>query len=553
MTRLMRSAKRIFMPERPPAASGGQQFAPVMPSAAPTGEAHRRWLHDTEDGDHLHEMAVDARGAITEFIWKIDNVTLTTVGIDIGSSTSHLMFARVHLQRKTQMLSSQFVVVDRQILWRSPILLTPFLADNTIDAATLGAFIDRSYADAGLARSEVDSGAVILTGEAIKRTNAQAIAELFAADSGKFVCASAGHHLESVLAANGSGAVALSRQESLTVLNVDIGGGTTKLALIGNGEILSTCAVAAGGRLIACDDDRRVTRLEDAGQRAAQALGIALRVGELPRAGDLERVAGALADAVVTLVRQQPPAGLTRDLLLTTPLALAPAPDVVTFSGGVSEYLYGREHTDYGDIAGMLAGKISEAFGDGRIALPVRDPGQGIRATVIGASQFSVQVSGKTIHVARRIALPVHNVPAISPALAFDEQVVAADVCAAIVAALAQSDIAHDMQVAIGIKWRGDPDYTRLRSLAEGIALAFAGPPGDAPLILIVDGDIGKTLGYILEQELHLRRKIVSIDGIHLREFDYVDIGAVIEPSFVVPVVIKSLIFPAGQRYLRRR
>src|ERR1035437_3752575 len=142
---------------------------PLRAAFIPFGEisaagANRKRMHDSDAGDHIHEMSIDEKGAIAEFIWKIDNIKLTTVGIDIGSSTSHLMFAKVHLQRKTQMLSSRFVVVDREILWRSPILLTPFLPDNTIDAGRLRVFIDAAYREAGLVTADIDSGAVILTG-----------------------------------------------------------------------------------------------------------------------------------------------------------------------------------------------------------------------------------------------------------------------------------------------------------------------------------------------------------------------------------------------------
>lgn len=511
---------------------------------------NRREMHEG-DGDHVHELSVDERGALTEFIWKIDNVELTTVGIDIGSSTSHLMFAKVHLQRKTQLLSSQFVVVGRKILWRSPILLTPFLPDNTIDAARLRAFIEDSYKAAGLAPADIDSGAVILTGEAIKKTNAQAIAELFAADSGKFVCASAGHHLECVLAANGSGAVALSRDASLRVLNVDVGGGTTKLALVENGEILSTCAFAVGGRLLAYDEKKRLVRIDESAQTAAKALGIELRKGERPSAADIDRLVGALSDVVVAQIRQEPAGELAKELLLTAPLSVVAKPDVITFSGGVSEYIYNRESAVFGDIAKPLAGKIVQAFSDGRIMVPMRDPGQGIRATVIGASQFSVQVSGKTIHISEQMALPVHNIPVLSLTLVLDGDFSARSVAAEISAALARAHVSEGQPIALALRWRGDPHYARLRSLADGIALGIVTGLGpDAPLILMIDGDIGKTLGHILEHELRVTRHIVSIDGIQLREFDYVDIGAVIEPSNVVPVVIKSLLFSTGQRHL---
>ena len=180
--------------------------------------------------DHGH-MSPEEQQAIADAIWSADNVELVTVGVDIGSSTSHLMFARVHLQRLTTALSSRFVVVNREILWRSPILITPYLDDDNIDVGQLESFIEGAYEEAGLTREEIDSGAVILTGEALKRKNAEALAHLFAEESGKFVCASAGHHMESAMAAHGSGAIALSRKDHSNVLNIDLGGGTTKLAL----------------------------------------------------------------------------------------------------------------------------------------------------------------------------------------------------------------------------------------------------------------------------------------------------------------------------------
>src|SRR5258705_6633633 len=169
-------------------------------------------MHDLEF-EHLHVSAED--GAVNEVAWAADNVQLTTVGIDIGSSTSHLMFARVHLQRLGTALSSRFVVVGRKVLWKSPILLTPYLPDYTIDVDELAGFIGGCYAYAGIERDEIDSGAGILTGEAIKRRNARAIADLFSEEAGKFVCASAGHHMECQLSAKRSGAVALSRRPGL--------------------------------------------------------------------------------------------------------------------------------------------------------------------------------------------------------------------------------------------------------------------------------------------------------------------------------------------------
>ena len=439
----------------------------------PLAQWRSSWqMHDI-DGGHIHEMTVDEKGALVEFIWRVDNVELTTVGIDIGSSTSHLIFSKVRLQRKTQLLSSQFVVVERKTLWCSPIMFTPFLPDNTIDAAQLGLFIADAYRQAGLTPADIDSGAVILTGEAIKRTNAQAVAELFAADSGKFVCASAGHHLESVLAAHGSGAVALSRANSSAVMNVDIGG-TTKLALIVNGEIVGTCALAVGGRLLAYDSEGRIVRMDSAARRVAKALGLRFALGERPDAEDLDRLVAALCAAAVSLIRQDQATGLAKELLLTDPLpAVGVVPDVVSFSGGVSEYIYGREHQLFGDIAKPLAEKIAAVVAAGRIAARVLDPGQGIRATVIGAAQFSLQLSGKTIHISPGVQLPVRNVPVVLPQLALDAAITPGSVAAAIAAALDRCDLLAGEPAALALRWSGDPDYPRLRALAEGIALAL--------------------------------------------------------------------------------
>src|SRR5687768_272496 len=218
-------------------------------------------MHD-EDYEHSHASERE-REEIAAFIWRQETLELTTVGIDIGSSTSHLLFARILMQRQSQDLSSRFVVTRRDVVWRSPIMLTPFLSDGTIDAAALDRFLHDSYREAGCARGDIDSGAVILTGEAIKRKNAKAIDELFAEEAGKFVCATAGHKLECTLAAHGSGAVGLSKRRGECVLHIDIGGGTTKLALIDRGKVLGVSAFAVGGRLLAADPSGAWTRIDE--------------------------------------------------------------------------------------------------------------------------------------------------------------------------------------------------------------------------------------------------------------------------------------------------
>jgi ethanolamine utilization protein EutA len=498
-------------------------------------------MHDTEF-DHEHaELSEEDRAQLARFIWSQEHVELRTVGIDIGSSTSHLLFAKITLQRQSQGLSSRFTVVDRHVIWRSPIMLTPFLPDGTIDADGLATFIHDAYLQAGFARSEIDSGAVILTGEAIKRKNARAIDELFADEAGKFVCATAGHVLEARLAAHGSGAVRLSKQRGMCLLHVDIGGGTTKLTLIDNGVALASAAFAVGGRLLATDADRRWTRVDDSARMVAEELGLATDAVTLADPAVRQAIVRRLASIAADHILGAPLDRLGTALQLTDLLQRSAQPTAFTFSGGVSEYIFSHEDREFGDIALPLAREVAAEL-NRRTTLPLVDPGQRIRATVIGASQFTVQVSGKTIHLPDPTMLPVHNIQVVHVGRAAEAD--PDGLADAIRRGLQQMDLAPAARVAIAFSWRSDPEYSRLAAAGRGIVAAVA-PQGarTEPLFLMIDGDIGKTLGQILHNELDLPGQLVSIDGVTLQDLDYVDIGEMMSPPGVVPVVIKSLLF----------
>ena len=488
-------------------------------------------------------MSEADRLAVSRTIWEQEVLSLLTVGIDIGSSTSHLLFARVILKRQSQDLSSRFAVVERHVIWRSSILLTPFCADATIDAAALRKFFQRCYRDAGLTPAEVDSGAVILTGEALKRVNARAIDEIFAGESGKFVCATAGHRLEAILAAHGSGASALSKRRGQCGLHVDIGGGTTKLALIDRGEIVSVAAFAVGGRLIAQDPEGAWTRVDASAALVAAALGLGTTPRVLADPKAREAIADKLADLVLDQITEGPRDALGKALAVTEPLERKCVPEYLTFSGGVAEYIFGYEKKAHGDIGPLLAAAIARRLAK-RIAIPIVDPGQRIRATVIGASQFTVQVSGKTIYMNDPGALPVRNVPVVTLDIALEDVIQPASVATSFLRSAGRQDRSADALCAFALQWRGAPDYVRLKALAQGIAAAAA-PQGQREqlLVLVTDGDIGRTLGRILDKELGLKLRLVSIDGLQLQELDFIDLGAFLDPPGVVPVVIKSLLF----------
>lgn len=498
------------------------------------------------DEDEPHDVGHLGQKPDGEY-WDVENVELDTVGIDIGSSTSHLMFARVHMQRLAQGLSSRFVVVDRKVVWRSPVVLTPYLPDNSIDADVLGEFVRECYVQAGVERAAIDTGAVVLTGEALKRRNARAIAELFATESGTFVCASAGHHLEAIMAAHGSGAVADSRGEPGVRLHVDIGGGTSKLALVADGAVLGTAVVAVGGRLVALDG-RRVVRVEGPALQIAETEGIPLALGEELSEQDERRLVRAFVEVLVGCIDQGGvPARYPADLLLVDDRPPTDRPQVVSFSGGVAEYFYGRESRTFGDVAPSLAAELRAALDAGRLSMAVVDARAHIRATVIGASQFSVQVSGNTVGLSGADVLPLRNLPVLFPRVSLQGAFEPAAVADAIAAAARRFDVQDGSQpVAVALRWSGDPEYRRLRALAEGVVAGLAEHlAAGYPLVVLLDGDLARSLGRLLTEELGVRQPVVCLDGVRLEEFDYVDIGELIRPAGVVLVIIKSLLFDA--------
>ena len=479
-----------------------------------------------------------------------DEIVLVSVGVDIGSSTSHLVFSRLRLER----LDNRYVVAERTVLHESEVLLTPFVdaqvGGTVIDAAALRTFVDRQYALAGVRPEQIDSGALILTGVAVRRSNARAIGELFAAQAGKFVAVSAGDALETTLAAMGSGAAARSIREGVRVMNIDIGGGTSKIAVCEGGAVLAQTAIDVGARIVCFDERGHVARIEEAARRLAAVVDLDLVIGQVPEPAGVQRLVEQMADRLFEAASGGEPSAATAALLRLQPLPTAPAPAVVTFSGGVSEYIYGREPRAYGDLGPALAQAVLQRVQDWgpRIA----EPDQGIRATVVGASQYTVQVSGSTVFVAPASTLPLRNLPVITPHLPLDAETLdIAAIAGAVQAALRRLDL-HDSEqpVALCYRWQGSATFGRLDAFCRGIAqgldsvLHNAGP--GAPLVLVGDGDIGGLVGIHLHSELQLARPVVSIDGIVLQEFDFIDIGALLDTSGAVPVVIKSLVFPTS-------
>jgi ethanolamine utilization protein EutA (predicted chaperonin) len=478
-----------------------------------------------------------------------DEIRLASVGVDIGSSTSHLVFSRLVLER----LDDRYVVSERKVVHESEVLLTPYADDTTIDAAALGAFIHEQYGLAGVDPEAIDTGALILTGVAVRRSNARAIGELFAAQAGKFVSVSAGDALEATLAAFGSGACARSIRESTRVMNVDIGGGTSKIAVCEAGDVVETTAADIGARILSFDSEGRVKRIEEAGRRFAAEVGFFPEIGGKPDPTLLNAMVERMADRLFEVMSRPVLRAESNALLRLDPLLNERKPEAITFSGGVSEYIYGRESETFGDLGPAFARAILErvkAWGP-----RVEPSDEGIRATVIGASQYTIQVSGSTIFVAPQGVLPLRNVPVVTPNFPLDDETLTVErISESVGAALRRLDLDDgERAVALCYRWKGSATFGRLDAFCRGIVAGLARVLGHGlPLVLVGDGDIGGLIGIHCREETRLSNPIVSIDGIALKEFDFIDIGALLETSGAVPVVIKSLVFPASSAVGRK-
>jgi ethanolamine utilization protein EutA len=496
---------------------------------------------DDHDHDHGHDefgggvdelRLVDPRESPT---WALDHVELTTVGIDIGSATSSVMFARLLLKRKSETMSSRFEVVRRDVLYRSPITFTGYASGDLIDIEAVREMVAAAYAGSGLTDADIDTGVVILTGTALLRHNARAIGELLADEGGKFVSAAAGHNLEALFAAHGAGAVSRSAAEGTRVVSLDVGGGTTKLALVDAGTVRATAAIAGGGRLLAWDDQRRLTRVEPYVLPIAASLGLAPHVGKVFPAEAARAVAARLAGrALAALAGKQ-------DDLLAGGLPDGPAPDLVLLSGGVPQHLIepAEAANDLGlDLARAIWDALAAA---GHAAVVATNP---IRATIIGASQFSAQVSGNTVRVSGGAVLPMRNLPIIGVDLTGLRDLTALAVTAALDASRTRLDLRDVGRVGYAVRWSARPSYANLRALADGL---LAGHSPNQPLVGCVNADVAASLGALIADELGFAEPLVLLDGLDLAELDYLDVGELITPTNVVPVIIKSLLFTGSE------
>lgn len=482
---------------------------------------------------------------------------ILSVGIDIGTTTTQLVFSALSLRNTAGPTQApRYAITDRRVIYQSPVVFTPKIVptgaaapgvpspspaldvvQDHIDTGALAALIDGWYADAGMDKAAVTTGAVIITGESLKTPNARAAVMDLADSLGDFVVATAGPHLESVIAGRGSGAAAMSLQAGRTVLNIDIGGGTSNYAVFRMGSVLDTACLNVGGRLVETDRAGRVTRVH-----APAALILQELFGRVPQElsrDDLGRLAARMADLVYdAAVGLSDPLG--RKLMQTAPLRQDWRYDAVTISGGVGACCREPQADAFvfGDIGPLLAESLLRH--PGLASLPLTPPIATVQATVIGAGSWSLSLSGSTVW-AETEAFPLRNVPVILAPLNWP------DVPPDLAAYLRERAGLYDVDLAVdryALAFGPMPaTYAAVRYLAAGIA-AFKREhaASSAPLIVALREDVGKALGMELRPLLPGGRLIV-VDEVRLADGDYLDLGAPLREGGFVPLVIKSLAF----------
>ncbi|MHA2358544.1 MAG: ethanolamine ammonia-lyase reactivating factor EutA, partial [Candidatus Heimdallarchaeaceae archaeon] len=340
-------------------------------------------------------------------------LNVLSVGIDVGSSTSHLVFSGLTLRREQSFMnmSNRFHLINRKLIYEGNIIDTPLLDRFTIDVDAVVKFFEEEYEKAGITTEMVDTGAVIVTGETAKKQNAEEIVRRLSSTSGKFVSAAAGPNFESLLGAMGSGIVDQTLEDGTTVMNIDVGGGTSNLAISSKGQVTSTSCINVGSRLLGIDKDFKIWRIDEPTELLFKELGLDYKIDDIISEKDVKLVAKEYANALIEVMKGPAKTKVAKNLMMTEDLDFSIPIEGYSFSGGVAEFIYGTENT-YEDIGVYLAEEIQSLMKVHN--LPIVEPKNKIRATVIGAGSFSLSVSGSTCYFDKSILFPLENIPVIN-------------------------------------------------------------------------------------------------------------------------------------------
>ncbi len=471
--------------------------------------------------------------------------TMLSVGIDLGTSTTQMVISKLTLSNMASAFTiPRIEITAKEILFRSEIIFTPLKAQNEIDIEKIQHFLDQQYRLSGVQRAEINIGAVIITGETARKENARSVLQGMSGYAGDFVVATAGPDLESIIAGKGAGAQEYSKQQHTSVVNFDIGGGTTNIALFHDEDLLDTACFDIGGRLIRIEQQtQKIIYIAPKLEQVIVQEQLSLRIGQVVSPADLKpllKILVAVLENAVGLGEKNP----YYELFITNKGLKLPANIVcVSFSGGVADCFY-KELTDpflYGDI-GLLLGKElcqSKLFREKKVIVSKET----IRATVVGAGSHTTKVSGSTITYTAA-ALPLKNLPVLK--LSKSEETGTQEIiCQAIKEKQQWFEVNQESQmIALGIEGYANPTYQQIAHLATAIVSGFSAAIARCdPLAIIVHLDNAKALGQAIFSRLPLDYPFVCLDGIQVENGDYIDIGMPLIQGSVLPVVVKTLVF----------
>jgi len=472
---------------------------------------------------------------------EINTIKLLSVGIDVGSSTTHLVFSNLVLLRDEKSSSRRFRIEKRDVIYEGMIISTPLLDNDTIDLNKLTAFVKEECERAGIDPADIQTGAVIVTGETARKHNAKQIAEALSKDAGKFVAATAGPNFESLLAAMGSGATARSKDTGKTILSCDIGGGTSNLAISINGEVVSTSCISVGGRLLAINPEGEISRLSEPAQKVMGHIGLNYKIGDRIPKEDIDKIASELAGALIEVITGPANSFLARQLMVTENLNFPGTIDEYSFSGGVAEFIYGATG-NYSDIGEVLSDKIIALIPE--LKAPVVEPVNKIRATVIGAGAYSLSISGSSGFMDDKISFPIRNVPVLRVDVE-RSKLSMEHVVTQVKNAFRRFDLIEGEDlVALYFKDPVRVSYPKLELFATSIEAALCNSiEKKLPVILIFEKDIACSVGNVIRRETRLKTNLLSLDELTLKDGDWIDISEPLVGCQVFPVTVKSLIF----------
>jgi ethanolamine utilization protein EutA len=470
--------------------------------------------------------------------------SLLSVGIDIGTSTTQVVFCSLKIENLASAWTVPTVkIVEKKIVYKSDIHLTPLIDASTLDAEKIKRIIMKDYENAHINSKEVSTGAVIITGEAARKENAEQLINMLSGLAGEFVVTTAGPDLEGIIAGKGSGACGYSREHSCTVMNFDIGGGTTNIVVFRNGEVIDSACYDIGGRLIKIDSSNKISYVSKKVQKLVSELKSTLKVGDYVIEDQLQEIVSIMSQTIINIAKGAPNDDLSTLLITDHGLKKNYSPDVVFLSGGVADCMDSNETASfpYGDIGLILGKELYKASKQHGIKLVTAT--ETIRATVIGAGVHLTDISGSTINYDYSV-LPLKNVPVIK--ITGDEELKIGHLRVEAIRKRVQWTL-HEGSiplVALAIKGSRTYGFDQLQDLAMDIVAGLDQIlQSDQPLIISVENDMAKALGLSIRRHLSRDKPLICIDSISVDNGDYIDIGKPVADGQVLPIIIKTLLF----------